>query len=127
MKSFSTSPFDDFESDQQLKLPQPPLVKAAMTDQAFPLPRNFAELEMKQDFIRIVTERKSSRVYSGQPISLLQLSFCSGLPRASKTSAENPMPPCGLSHRVGRAMVLKPICWCSRLRVYSRGLITICP
>ncbi len=75
LKSFSTSPYEDFESDQQLKLPQPPLVKAAMTDQAFPLPRNFAELEMKQDFIRIVTERKSSRVYSGQPISLPQLSF----------------------------------------------------
>lgn len=75
MKSYSTNLFDDFESDQQLKLPQPPLVKAAMTDQAFALPRNFEDLEMEQDFIRLLTERKSSRVYTQQPISLLQLSF----------------------------------------------------
>ena len=75
MKSFSTSPYDNFVSDQQLKLPQPPLVKAVMTDQAFALPRNFEDLEMEQDFIRLLTERKSSRVYTQQPISLLQLSF----------------------------------------------------
>jgi len=75
MKSYSTNLFDDFESDQQLKLPQPPLVKAVMTDQAFALPRNFEDLEMEQDFIRLLTERKSSRVYTQQPISLLQLSF----------------------------------------------------
>lgn len=75
MKSYSTSSYEDFESDQDLKLPQPPLVKAAMTGQAMPLPRNFTDLEMEQDFIRLLTERKSSRVYTQQPISLLQLSF----------------------------------------------------
>jgi len=75
MKSFSTSPYQDFESDQQLKLPQPPLVKAPMSDKALPLPRNFEDLDLKQDFISLLTERKSSRVYTRQPISLLQLSF----------------------------------------------------
>ena len=75
MKSFSTSPYQDFESDQQLKLTQPPLVKAPMTDKAFALPRGFENLELQQDFIKILGERKSHRVYTGQPISLLQLSF----------------------------------------------------
>ena len=75
MKSFSTSPYDDFESDQQLKLPQPPLVKAAMRDQALQLPRNFEDLDMEQDFISLLKERKSSRVYTGEQVSLLQLSF----------------------------------------------------
>ncbi len=75
MKSYSTSSYEDFESDQDLKLPQPPLAKAAMTDQGFALPRNFTDLSMQRDFIRILTERKSSRVYTQQPVSLLQLSF----------------------------------------------------
>jgi len=75
MKSYSTSSYDDFESDQDLKLPQPPLVKAAMSDNAFSLPRNFEDLDLQRDFIGLLTERKSSRVYTQQPISLLQLSF----------------------------------------------------
>jgi SagB-type dehydrogenase domain len=75
LKSFSTSPYDNFVSDQQLKLPQPPLVKAPMTEQTMPLPRNFEDLDLQQDFIALLTERRSSRVYTQQPISLLQLSF----------------------------------------------------
>ena len=34
---------DDFVSDQQLKKPQPPLVKAAMSEQRIMLPRNFED------------------------------------------------------------------------------------
>ncbi len=75
MKSFSTSSYEDFKSDQDLKLPQPPLVKAAMTDQALVLPRNFEELALQNDIISLLRERKSSRVYTQQTISLLQLSF----------------------------------------------------
>ena len=75
MKSDSLSPYVAFESDQDLKLPQPPLVKPAMTDQAMPLPRNFSDLTLQNDFIALLTERKSSRVYTQQPISLLPLSF----------------------------------------------------
>lgn len=68
---------DDFQSDQDLKLPQPPLVKANMraAERAIDLPRDFENLNMKQDFIEILTKRKSSRVYSAEPVSLLQLSF----------------------------------------------------
>ena len=75
MKSYSTDAYDDFESDQDLKLPQPPLVKAAMTEQTFTLPRNFEDLTLQNDFINLLRERKSSRVYTQHPISLLQLSF----------------------------------------------------
>ncbi len=75
MKSDSLSPYNDFASDQDLKLPQPPLVKAPITGHATPLPRNFNELDLKNDFITLLTERRSSRVYTQQPISMLQLSF----------------------------------------------------
>ena len=75
MKSDSLNLYDDFISDQDLKLPQPPLVKAPMTEQAMPLPRKFGDLDLQQDFIKLLTERRSSRVYTQQPISLLQLSF----------------------------------------------------
>lgn len=75
MKSDSISPYVDFESDQDRKLPQPPLVKEAMTDQVISLPRNFEELALQNDFISLLTERRSSRVYTQQPISMLQLSF----------------------------------------------------
>ncbi len=75
MKNDHNSAYTDFESDQNLKLPQPPLVKEPMSNHAELLPRNFEDLEMEQDFIKLLTERKSSRVYTQQPLSLLQLSF----------------------------------------------------
>ena len=75
MKSDHNNAYDTFETDQDLKLPQPPLVKAPMRDQALELPRNFEDLDLQQDIIKLLTDRKSSRVYTGQSISLLQLSF----------------------------------------------------
>lgn len=74
-KGYSNIRYDDFESDQQLKLPQPPLVKPPMRENAISLPRNFTDLDMQQDFITLLTERHSSRVYTQETISLLQLSF----------------------------------------------------
>ncbi|NLB72200.1 MAG: SagB/ThcOx family dehydrogenase, partial [Chloroflexi bacterium] len=47
LKSYASTPYDDFESDQRLNLPQPPLVKAPMTERAFALPGNFENLWMK--------------------------------------------------------------------------------
>ncbi len=68
---------EDFESDQDLKKPQPPLVKAPMTHESqwISLPRDFAELPLNWDLARLFFERKSSRLYSGESMSLLQLSF----------------------------------------------------
>ena len=66
---------DDFVSDQQLKKPQPPLVKVAMSEQRIMLPRNFEDLDIDGDFTEILSRRHSSRVFTQQPISLLQLSY----------------------------------------------------
>ena len=67
---------DDFESDQNLKKPQPPLVKARMTDgPMIPLPREFDTLELNSNILSVIYNRKSSRVYTQESMSLLELSF----------------------------------------------------
>ena len=43
---------DDFVSDQQLKKPQPPLVKVAMSEQRIMLPRNFEDLDIDGILLR---------------------------------------------------------------------------
>ena len=65
----------DYKTDQDLKLPQPPLVKAPMAQTQIDLPRSFKELKLSDDLLTIVMKRKSSRVYTQETISLLQLSF----------------------------------------------------
>lgn len=65
----------DFESDQDLHRPQPPLVKPAMTDSKILLPRDFEALTLQQDFVSLIRDRRSTRVYTGEAMTLLQLSF----------------------------------------------------
>ena len=66
-----------FESDQDLKKPQPPLVKAPMCPGQTPivLPRDFETLDLQNDLIKALTQRKSSRYYSQEVVNLKQLSF----------------------------------------------------
>ena len=66
---------ETFESDQQKKLPQPPLVKAAMRETAIELPKNFEDLELNNDILSVINNRKSSRIYTQETMSLLQLSY----------------------------------------------------
>lgn len=68
---------EDFESDQDLKLPQPPLVKAPVTPREswIPLTRDFSSLELKRDILDVLRDRHSSRVYTQESMSLDQLSF----------------------------------------------------
>lgn len=68
---------DDFVSDQQQRLPQPPLVKAPMRTESdrISLPLVFSGLSLKNDLLALIRDRKSERVYTGQTISLTQLSF----------------------------------------------------
>lgn len=66
---------DDYQSDQELKLPQPPLVKADMTDNAIKLPTDFENLNTNTSFTELLINRKSSRVYTEKDISLLELSY----------------------------------------------------
>lgn len=65
----------DYQSDQNLKLPQPPLTKAAVSDVIIDLPHNFNDLSLINNTIDLFTQRKSSRVYTQEKISLLQLSW----------------------------------------------------
>lgn len=70
-------PYDDFESDQQLKLPQPPLCKAAVTpaETHIPLTRDFSAVPMKNDLLSLIRDRRSARVYTQEDMSLDQLAF----------------------------------------------------
>lgn len=66
---------DDYQTDQELKKPQPPLAKAALTDRVTDLPTNFDALVIDRDFLHIVNSRRSRRFYTEEPMSLLQLSY----------------------------------------------------
>jgi len=76
-RDFMKMPIEDqdYHSDQELKLPQPPLVKAPMRKEAIDLPIDFDQLEIESEFLKIINTRKSDRVYTEQTISLLKLSY----------------------------------------------------
>ena len=65
----------DYQSDQEKKLPQPPLVKANMRGEQIALPRGFEKLGLQGDLVSVILKRKSSRVYTQESMSLLELSF----------------------------------------------------
>ncbi len=67
----------DFESDQDLKLPMPPLTKAAMAgeEDKTVLPKDFSGLKLDVNLAKLIYDRKSSRRYTEEPMSLSQLSF----------------------------------------------------
>lgn len=70
-------PYEAFESDQELKRPQPPLVKAPMRDETarISLPRDFENLPLKNDLVSLIKDRRSARVYTGEKMTLRELSF----------------------------------------------------
>ena len=72
---FDSSKDSEFPSHQQQRLPQPPLAKAKMTDKQIALPMDFTNLELTNDTINLIYSRESRRSYSGEPLTLLQLSF----------------------------------------------------
>lgn len=67
----------DFESDQDRKLPQPPLVKPAVTakETHIPLTRDFSGLDLKNDLVSLFRDRRSARVYTQETVTQAQLSF----------------------------------------------------
>jgi SagB-type dehydrogenase family enzyme len=76
-RDFMKMPIEDpdYRSDQELKVPQPPLVKAPMGSEAIDLPTHFEDLPIENDFLKIINQRKSDRVYSEEKISLLAVSY----------------------------------------------------
>lgn len=65
----------DYETDQYLKKQQPPLFKESMGGKITVLPRNFRDLGLSNDILEILYRRKSSRVYTAEKLSLLELSY----------------------------------------------------
>ena len=66
-----------FQSDQELKRPQPPLVKAPQTAEKehIPLTREFDGLLSKPDLTELLRDRRSTRIYTQEDLTLDQLSF----------------------------------------------------
>ncbi|MBP3891399.1 MAG: SagB/ThcOx family dehydrogenase [Solobacterium sp.] len=64
-----------YQTDQELKKPQPPLVKEPMCQTQIALPTNFEDLNIDNDFLHIINTRESHRVYTQENISLLELSY----------------------------------------------------
>ncbi|MCF0109990.1 MAG: SagB/ThcOx family dehydrogenase, partial [Erysipelotrichaceae bacterium] len=67
--------FSDFQSDQQLKKPQPPLVKAPMREEKIQLPMDFSELDLNMNLTDILVARKSNRVFTEDKMTITQLSY----------------------------------------------------
>ena len=73
-----TDPYmEDFESDQELKKPQPPLVKAPMApeENRISLTMDFSDLAIKNDLIHLIRDRRSNRIYTQEVMTLEELSF----------------------------------------------------
>ncbi|HPF53785.1 MAG TPA: SagB/ThcOx family dehydrogenase [Eubacteriales bacterium] len=66
---------EDYRSDQQLQVPPPPLTKAPVSCDRTLLPMDFECLELKNDTLALIRDRTSHRVYTGQAMTLLELSF----------------------------------------------------
>lgn len=68
---------EQFESDQERKRSQPPLVKAPMAGEAAKilLPRDFSALPMKNGLLDLIRDRRSARVYTQEAMTVEQLSF----------------------------------------------------
>lgn len=72
-----------YETDQQLKKPQPPLCKAPVKKELIDLPKNIKDMEVKANFTDLLFKRRSHRVYTKENISLDDLSYmcfaCAGV------------------------------------------------
>lgn len=75
----------DFESDQDLKMPQPPLVKSPMAADGnrVVLTKDFSRLPMLHNLPQLIENRRSARIYTQEEMTLEQLSFllwaCQGI------------------------------------------------
>lgn len=67
--------YEDYESDQDLHLPQPPLTKEPMRQEAIALPTNYEDLNINNNFLEVINTRESHRVYTEEKMSLLELSY----------------------------------------------------
>ncbi len=66
---------EGWSSDQDQKKPQPPLCKAPMCENSIPLPKDFSSLSIENDFLKVINERCSHRVYTQEALTLTELSY----------------------------------------------------
>lgn len=104
-RAFMKSEFgEEFESDQQKGLTQPPLSKPASSTELIRLTMDFAEAIAEHDYLKLLQERKSTRVYKDQPLTLDQLAFLlwstQGVKsiRGNNYAALRPVPSAGARH-----------------------------
>jgi len=94
-------PYEEgYLTDQELKKPQPPLVKEPMCETSLPLPLNFENLDIDNDFLHVINSRQSHRVFTQEKMNLLQLSYllwcCQGVKEIrGKSYATLRTVPCG--------------------------------
>ena len=76
-RDFCKSPFGEERepSDQQKRLPQPPLCKAPVSDDIIPLTDDFSSVITEKDFFTILENRSSQRFYKDEAMTVDQLAF----------------------------------------------------
>lgn len=95
---------DTYESDQQKKIPQPPLTKPAMRNQSIPLTKNFSDVMKETNYFTLLQERKSQRSYKDDSMTMDQLSFLlwttQGIKeiRGNNSATIRPVPSAGARH-----------------------------
>lgn len=107
----------DFESDQDLKLPQPPLVKAPMAKDGnrIILPKDFSQLPMLHNLPQLIESRRSARIYTQENMSLTQLSFllwaCQGVKsiRGKSYATLRTVPSGGARHPFETYLVIRKV------------------
>ncbi len=67
--------YDDYQTDQELKRPQPPLAKQPMRKNSIALPLDFDKLNIDNDFLHVINSRRSHRVYTEEMMTLRELSY----------------------------------------------------
>ena len=94
----------EFESDQQKQLPQPPLTKPAAGGRTIALIKDFSGIITEPDYLKLLQERKSHRVYKDAGITQEQLAFLLWSTQGIKSVRGNnyatirPVPSAGARH-----------------------------
>ena len=96
---------DDYVSDQDNKLPQPPLTKAPRDNaHTIPLSKDFDNVLLENDYRKLLEIRKSHRAYAETAMTLDQLAFLlwstqgvTGI-RGNHYAALRPVPSAGARH-----------------------------
>ena len=108
---------EDFESDQDLKLPQPPLVKTPMAKDGnrITLTKDFSQLPMLHNLPQLIESRRSARIYTQEEMTLAQLSFllwaCQGVKsiRGKSYATLRTVPSGGARHPFETYLVIRKV------------------